>query len=352
MRLRLLWLILFFSSRAFAQDSAIFTVVLDAGHGGKDPGTINGNKPAVMEKDVVLKITLALGDIIEKEFKENVKVIYTRKDDRFVDLKDRSEIAIKNKADLFISIHCNSSPSKKIYGSETFVMGVHQNENSLEVSKRENSVILLEENYEKKYQGFDPNSPESIVGINLLQSNHIDNSIMLSSFIQSEFKNRANRLDRGVKQAGFWVISRNTMPSVLVELGFLSNDKERPFLNSKKGQEIMARAIFKAFKNYKEIIEKKRGRVVSNIDKAKLESKENNEVVYKIQFLTSRKKIGLKDKMFSGMKKVGFYSENNIYKYTCGDGTDYEKVSKYLDLIKKKYKGAFIVRFKNSKRIR
>lgn len=221
-------------------------IVLDAGHGGKDPGC-HGKK--AIEKNVALAVVKALGKKIEKEL-PNVKVIYTRKTDVFVELHDRAAIANKNNADLFISIHCNSAP-RPIDGSETYTMGMHTNEGNLSVAKRENSVILKEDNYLEKYSGFNPNSPLAHIFFANVQSAFIEHSLKFAQKVESEFTSRARRKSRGVKQAGFLVLWKTSMPSVLIELGYLTNSKEETFLHSDNGQEQMANAIYHAFKSYK-----------------------------------------------------------------------------------------------------
>ena len=228
----------------------IRTVVLDAGHGGKDPGTIG---KSLKEKDVVLKIVLKLGEYIEKNLPE-VKVIYTRKTDKFIELTERAAIANRNKADLFISVHANAIANPKTYGTETWVMGLHKSEENLAVAKRENSVILYEENYQEHYEGFD-NSPESYIMFSLMQNAYLENSLKLADRIEKQFKDKANRHSRGVKQAGFVVLYKTATPSVLVEAGFLSNETEEKFLGTDSGQDLIASGIYRAFKEYKSDVE-------------------------------------------------------------------------------------------------
>lgn len=232
-------------------DFQVKTVVIDAGHGGHDPGT-HGN--ISKEKDVALTVARKVGAYI-KEYLPDVKVIYTRDSDKFVELEQRAVIANKNQADVFISIHANAVSSNTIYGTETYVMGTHKTEGNFEVAKRENSVILYEEGYEEKYEGFDPNSAESQILFSLSQSAYIENSLYLASQIEDQFGKRVGRKSRGVKQAGFWVLWRTSMPSVLVEIGYLTNPKEEKELNNKSIQGDIASGIFRAFRDYKNEIE-------------------------------------------------------------------------------------------------
>ncbi len=236
------------------KDYKIRKIVIDAGHGGKDPGTSGEYSH---EKDIALNIALETGKII-KEYIPDVEIIYTRKDDSFPTLMDRADIANNNHADLFISIHCNSAPwSNTVHGTETYVMGVQNSGRNFEVAKRENSVILLEENYEENYQGFDPNSPESYILFSLTQNAFQERSIALASKVESQFKNRVGRKSRGVKQSSLYLLWSTGMPSVLIETGFLSNSKEERDLNDKLQQTYIASGIFRAFRDYKNELESK-----------------------------------------------------------------------------------------------
>ena len=225
----------------------IKTVVIDAGHGGKDPGASGSSK--TNEKDIALVVALKLGDYIQKTFPE-VNVIYTRKTDVFLELHERAEIANKAKADLFIAVHCNSSPNAEAYGTSSYVLGLHRTEANLDVAKRENSVILLEENRDKNYE-FDPNSPEGHIIMSMKQNAFLDQSIDFASKIENQLENYSKRKSLGVKQAGFYVLYKTTMPSLLAEIGFISNPEEEKFLNSVKGQDLIATGLFNAFKDYK-----------------------------------------------------------------------------------------------------
>jgi N-acetylmuramoyl-L-alanine amidase len=227
------------------------TIVIDPGHGGRDLGT-SGKK--TKEKDIALKISLKLGAYIEKNLPD-VKVIYTRKDDRYVALDERAEMANRQKAQLFICIHANSLPGAPAYGTETYVMGLHKDKGNFEVAKRENEVILMDENYQERYEGFDPKSPESYILFTLSQSAYHESSLKFAQKLEAQFKTKAGRYSRGVKQAGFLVLWSTSMPSVLIETGFLSNSKEEGFLATDAGQELMASGIYRAFKEYKTEIE-------------------------------------------------------------------------------------------------
>lgn len=223
------------------------TVVIDAGHGGKDPGCHGASNN---EKAITLKVALQLGKMIETYMKD-VKVIYTRESDKFIELNERAGMANRNKADVFISIHCNSVGSKTIKGSETYVMGTHKNESNLEVAKRENSVILQEKNYLEKYDGFDPNSPLQHIFFANLQSVHQARSLQLAESIEKQFVKKKGRNSRGVKQAGFLVLWRTAMPSVLIEIGYLTNKTDEKYIGSEAGQTFIAKSVYKAFRDFK-----------------------------------------------------------------------------------------------------
>jgi N-acetylmuramoyl-L-alanine amidase len=233
------------------RDYKVDTIVIDPGHGGKDPGT---HGKTAKEKDIALKISLKLGAYIEKNLPD-VKVIYTRKDDRYIPLDERAAIANKHKADLFICIHANAIVNAVAYGTETYVMGLNKDASNMDVAKRENSVITLDENYEERYEGFDPKSPESYILFELTQGAYKESSLLFAAKIEEQFKNKVGRSSRGVKQAGFWVLWRTAMPSVLIETGFLSHVKEEAYLNSTEGQDLIASGIYRAFKEYKTQVE-------------------------------------------------------------------------------------------------
>lgn len=331
----------------FAQKND-FIVVLDAGHGGKDPGKIGYRN--IKEKEVALKIVLKIGKLLEKE--KGIKVIYTRKKDVFVDLWERGSIANRANADLFVSIHCNAH-NTQAYGVETWVLGTHANKQNFEIAKSENSVILLEENYEDKYKGFDPNKPESIIGITLMQEEYLDQSIQLASIIQKRFKNELKRRDRGVKQAGFVVLYQTYMPSVLIETGFVTNKIEGPFLNSNGGSAKFANSIYKDIVQYKNQLTLNS---VASDEKTKIVNKKTtattSNVIFKVQIAAGARKLVTKSYNFRGIKNVERVKIGHIYRYYIGKTSNYKTIKeKQLYAKSKGYKSAFIVAFKDGKRI-
>jgi N-acetylmuramoyl-L-alanine amidase len=372
----------FFSLQAVATNKddlfGVKTIVIDAGHGGHDGGCQGSNS---QEKHVALAIALKLGKYIEENFSD-VKVIYTRKTDVYLKLWERAAIANKANADLFICVHANANDNKKALGTETYVMGLHKSAANLNVAKRENSSILLEEDYKTKYSDFDPNSPESYIVLTLRQNAFIDQSLNFAAKIQKQFTERVGRKNRGVKQAGFLVLHQTNMPSVLIETGFLTNLEEEKFLVSNIGQEYIASAIYRAFKDYKNEIEQKINVEVKDADKEeeKSEVKEVKEaltkdkskepkkekkkkkdkkidestegIVFKVQIATSSVKKELKPENFNGVEGVSLYEAGGLYRYTVGKK---KKISEanilQLQLKEKGFKDAFIVAFKNGKRI-
>ena len=331
----------------------IKTVVLDAGHGGKDPGAI-GKK--AKEKDLALSITLKVGGYIEQYLK-GVKVIYTRKKDEFIELYKRAEIANKNKADVFISIHINSHSSSKPYGTATYVMGINKSEEQLEVAKKENSVILKEKNYKQNYKGFDPNSPESHIILNLFQNAYLQQSTNLAAKVQSQFKTRAGRKDMGVRQAGLVVLWNATMPAVLVETGFISNSSEEKYLMTDDGQSYIASAIYRAFKEYKNEIEKNSSSQSSNIqnnhsNNASVKTtNQNHGITFRVQIKSSTAQINEGSAQLKGFKNVKEYNFKGIYKYYVGESNDFKEIIKIQTNVREKIPDAFVVAFKNDARI-
>lgn len=331
-----------------------FVVVLDAGHGGHDPGNLgNGFK----EKEIALKIVLEVGNLLKEN--PNIKVIYTRDKDVFIDLFKRGQIANKANADLFVSVHCNSHNSSA-HGTETFVLGTHRNQTNFEVAKKENSVIFLESDYESKYAGFDPNSPESVLGLTLAQEEYLDQSIQLAKTIQDKFTKSLKRKNRGVKQAGFIVLHQTVMPSVLVEAGFLTYRDEGRYLNSKKGQREISTAIADAITEYKHNIDGNVGESnfednsayndIGDINTTKQQL--DASIIYKVQIAAGSKKIETKPYNFKQLEDVSFQLENKLYKYFYGATSDYNEVKDLEKIAKAKgYKSSFIVAFKDGKRI-
>ncbi len=328
-------LILFCQSPLWAQQN--FTIVLDAGHGGKDPGTVNGK---YLEKDINLSIVKYTGDILSKI--EGLDVIYTRDNDTFVELSERSEIAIKAKADLFVSVHVNATSNKDAYGTETFVMGVDRNNDNLGVAMRENGVISLENDFSTKYEGYDPNSAESHIMFSLMQYGYSQESLELAAMIQSQYKDIGRR-DRGVKQAGFLVLWRNTMPSVLTEIGFLSNSSEMKYITSRKGQMAIGKALATSISNYAE------GHLLARAEAAA----QYNEVYdtkakayFSVQVRASRGRVEINSQNFGNFApKVREIKVENMYKYSVGKVFLYKDALHLQSEIRKTIKDAFIVAY-------
>ena len=329
------------------------TVVIDPGHGGKDPGTSVGS---LFEKNIVLDVARRVGKYIKK-YNPDVNVIFTRETDRFVPLDQRAEIANKNKADLFISIHVNYYQSSSTYGSETYILGNHRSEDNLKVAQMENSVILLEDDYSTRYEGFDPNSSESYIMFELIQNEFLEQSRYFADLIQNSFTENADRRSRGVKQAGFLVLRETIMPSILVELGYISNVPEKKYLSSDDGQDQLAIAIAKAFGNYKKKFD---DRSVINIHETNsINSNErkipNKELLssdkikkgqwYAIQIMASKKSLSNKQLHLKNDEFYYHLIENGWHKYYTGFTQNYEEVinlKKSLDIT---HKGAFLVVF-------
>lgn len=345
---KLLFFVLLFNAFVFAAHAQSskdkFVVVLDAGHGGHDPGT-NGN--GFIEKDVALGFTLKVGEILEKH--DDIKVIYTRKKDVFVTLAGRAKIANEAYANLFVSIHCNANRSSQPYGSETYVLGLHRNKDNLKIAMRENSVIFLEDDYKVTYNGFDPNSPESYIGMMLMQAEYLDQSILLAANIQDNFANELHRKNRGVKQAGFLVLRETYMPSVLVETGFLSNDKEGSYLSSDRGQREISKAIAKGILAYKNSIDLK---LVEAAEKAGEEKDIYKNVVFKVQLAASSNKLETKPYNFKGLENISRSKEGKFYKYYYGETSDYLKIQEMQRKAKDEgFKTCYIVAFRDGKKI-
>lgn len=340
--------------------SVVARVVIDAGHGGRDPGNLGTGRYKVTEKTIALNVSLKVGNYIKKAFPD-VEVLYTRDDDTFVPLHERSKFANSKKADLFISIHCDAFTRESAKGASTFVMGAAKTEANLKMAQRENSVMLLEENQDENYDGFDPNSPEGLIELSLRQNAHIHQSLNFAQEVQNQFRERVGRVDRGVRQAPFWVISFTTMPSVLIELGFLTNKEEEDFLNSELGQDYVASAIYRAFKTYKTDMESLENKPSSKpLAEAPTKTNSNNSktnaakgVVFKVQLLSSSAKVELNPQNFNGLENVSEHLDNGSYKYMYGSASTYEGAKNLQKKVRQTgYKGAFVVAFdENNNRI-
>ena len=387
----------------------IKTIVLDAGHGGRDAGCSGKTSK---EKYIALNLVLKLGKAIEQQF-PYIKVIYTRKTDVFIPLYKRAAVANKNNADLFISIHCNALSHKAhlVHGSETYVMGLHTAKHNLEVARRENESILLEADYQKNYQGFDPNSDEGHIFLTMFQNAFLDKSIQFAEKVEAKIKTRAQRRSRGVKQAGFVVLKETTMPSVLIETGYLTNSHEEAFLATDYGQNKMAGAIFEAFVDYKLEVEEqsfepaiaikkqpaptailssanyasnpvnqptneaikvsltpkaiptslaviKEPKVEKRVEKVtppkaiELPLEKEAAIVFKIQLAASPAEIETANKKWSSIQFVEVRKEKSLYKYLTGSHSSYERAVKNRnEILVKGFNGAFVVAYKNGKRI-
>ncbi len=361
------------------------TVVIDPGHGGRDPGAVGRRS---REKDIVLAVSLKLGEYINQHLPD-VNVIYTRSTDEFVELHRRAEIANRNNADLFISIHANANTNRNVRGTDTFVMGHHTSKENLEVAMKENAAILLEEDYDEQYEGFDPNSSESYIIFSLMQNTYLSQSLDFASYVQSQFRERVGRVDRGVRQAGFLVLWQTTMPSVLVEVGFISNEEEERFLMSEQGQTYIASAIFRAFRDYKVSIERKsdalyaagggnlsrNGRRDSSVagaasgntgtvagngaDIASVDSEEEaketerqdivpetgegGKVVFKVQVGSSRNKIPLDSDFFGGIKDIEVFESDGLFRYIVGASANLADAAAMRTKLQQIFPDAFIV---------
>ncbi len=326
-----------------------FVVVLDAGHGGKDPG-----RPTkfAKEKDIALNVVLKLGEALQKE--KDIKVIYTRKTDVFIELKERGAIANRADADLFISIHCNAHESQAI-GTETYVLGSKAEKTNFNVAKAENEVIFMEENYEKNYKGYDPNSLESLIGLTFLQEDYLDQSILLAKYVEDNFKNKLKRVSRGVKSGAFIVLHQTYMPSILIETGFLTNTSEGKYLSSKNGQNKITNAIKDAVLKYKSNLNASYS-VVNGTNKTKTKPKKllikSSGVTYRVQIAAGPNKIETKPYNFKGLKNVSRVKFDKGYKYQYGSTESYVEALKLKKEAKQKgYKNCFIASYKDGKRI-
>lgn len=385
-----LWLLVSPSnvSSVWAKD---FVVVIDAGHGGHDPGAIG---KISKEKNINLKVALKLGNLIKQNCND-VKVVYTRSKDVFIPLDRRAEIANNAKADLFISIHTNAlANNRTAKGASTWTLGLAKSDANLEVAKRENSVILYEDDYKTRYAGFNPNSAESYIIFEFMQDKYMEQSVHLASLVQKQFRHHCKRVDRGVHQAGFLVLKASAMPSILVELGFISTPEEERYLNTEEGSSTLAKGIYRAFLSYKreheirltgssrtalpnddEVTDTEVAQIDSTESKNKkpqntprtdklvteaktqrpivVESTTNDsEITFKIQILTSSRPLSKNDKRLKGLKDVDYYKENGLYKYTYGASSDYNKVLRTRrNTVTPLFKDAFIIAFRNGEKM-
>jgi len=375
----------FLTAPAQQKNAQIKTVVIDAGHGGKDPGSVVGR---AKEKNIVLDIALKVGRYI-KESQKNVKVIYIRDGDYFVPLMDRALIANKANADLFISIHANYCSNPAIFGTETYVLGLHRSEDNLDVAKKENSVILLEEDYTTKYEGFNPNLSESYIMFELIQDTYLNQSLNFAATLQSNFKKVAQRRDREVRQAGFLVLRETSMPSVLVEVGYLSNKTENNFLMTDSGRSEIAQSIYGSILEYLNIIDSKNnmeinvaeqklnrpqtkefpqanvepskdgtietvikgssntGQELRDVNPTKQKAKEAT-ITYAIQIGVFTRRVGLNSHYFKGIAPIKEIVSNGKYKYLCCESNIFQTTKAEYGKVAKLFPDAFIVSIQNN----
>lgn len=370
------FLLLTLSMSMYAQNSK-FKVTLDAGHGAHDYGAVYNGR---IEKNIALAVVLKVGKILEQTKK--IDIVYTRETDVFIDLIERADIANRAKADIFVSIHCNANKNTAADGTETYVMGLSKLASNLEVAKKENSVITLEKDYKQKYDGFDPNSPESLVGLTLIQEEFLDNSIILASKIEEQFGKLGKKLRQGgVKQERFMVLHKAYMPRVLVEMGFISNPTEGELLNSEEGQNEIADAIANAIISYRNenfgdgvleikelkpskrvVVKPVKDTVSQDKTKGTIQANEIQKVtptkdiptslIYKVQIGVSPKKVALEAKNFKGLEPITKNDLKNSYIYMFGETSDYETAKSLLKEAKSKgYNSAFLIAFKNGTKI-
>ena len=356
--------------------AAGFTLVIDPGHGGKDAGALGKFSK---EKDLNLKVALAFGGKVERGCR-GVKVVYTRKSDTFVPLMERAQIANRNKADLFISIHTNALPGgKTARGFETYTLGMHRAGDNLEVAKRENAVILVEKDYKRTYQGFDPNSAESYIMFELIQGRNMEKSVELARMIQGRVCATASRADKGVHQAGFLVLRETSMPSCLVEMGFITTPDEEASLNTAATQERIAEGLYRAFLQYKERHAAVRAASDSGGAEDRAEETDNGAAqreavapetlagnagggevraadeqgavpVFKVQITSALGSLDTDSRILKGEKDVGWYRENGMTKYTRGESADYNEIYRLRKRLLGKFPQAFIVAFKGGEK--
>jgi N-acetylmuramoyl-L-alanine amidase len=341
-----------FSSATDPKTDGKWVIVIDPGHGGKDPGALGAISK---EKNINLAIALKTANYIRENIKD-VTVVMTRDDDSTVDLIERPKIANRNNADLFISIHTNSTKgSKTVMGAETWIMGLASSEENLEVAMKENEVIYLEDDYSTKYQGFDPKSPESYIIFTLTQNVYQKQSTDLASKVQTQFVEKVNRKDRGVKQAGFWVLYRTAMPSILIETGFITNPDEERYLNSEEGQDYLASAIFRACRDYISDVDLRSG---IKMDQASTSSASStpaqssasrDKIIFTVQVATAAARTEIKPENFKGLTDITEISAGDRYKYSTGSFEDYSDAVKYRKKIEVIYPDAFVIAIKDNK---
>jgi len=332
--------------------TGIHTIVIDAGHGGKDPGAIG---KVGKEKDIALAIALKVGDYISKNIPD-VKVIFTRKTDEYPELYKRAEIANDAKADLFLSIHVNSSTRPTTSGTLTLVLGSIRTEENFDVAVRENSVILLEDDYETRYEGFDPRSTESYIMFSLMQKTYLNQSIEFGDYVQDQFRERAGRKDLGVREQSLLVLAQTSMPGVLIETGFISNPEEEKYLLSDYGQDIIASAIYRGFRDYKEEIDSRTNLTVVVADEDVSDETPSSEIepsaekiIFSIQLASSKNKIATDPTSFKGYTEVKVIEDGRWFKYIVGSETSYHDALERCKAIKSDYPDAFVVASKSGK---
>jgi len=369
----LLIMIVVFPCKSQNANNGIKKIVIDPGHGGKDPGNLGTGRYKKTEKHIALDISLLFGKYVNEAYPD-IEIIYTRKtNDKFLELRERTELANNNNADLFISIHCDAFTNPNAYGAGVFVMGMSKLKTNMDIAMKENAVIYLEDDYKQNYEGFDPNTPESYIVFSLTQNTYLGQSLQIAEEVQQQFSTRANRKSRGVKQAPFYVISRANMPSILIECGFLTNPKEEDYLNSQKGKEYLASAIFRAFRSYKENIDKLSDQVEKKQKKQKKTQEKNEKevnkkviekkelkanIIFKVQIGTYLKDMKNSEK-FSSMQNGtahNLYIEekilNGTYKYFVGNTSSKIEADKLREtVLEKGFNGAFVIAFKDGIRI-
>lgn len=338
-------------SGAFTPLEPAMVVVIDAGHGGKDPGNLGTGRYSLTEKDVTLDVSNKLAEYITDKMPD-VKVILTRTDDSFPKLNSRVKIANNANADVFISIHCDAFTTENARGCGTYVMGMHKTQESLNSAMRENASIFKEENYEENYEGFDPNDPDTYIALSLRQNVFLDNSLQLGSLIQNQFRDKVGRKDRGVRQAGYYVISFTSMPSVLVELGFLTNPNEEDFLHSEDGRTYMASALFRAFRDYRDIHNPLITDELTDESETEPNPQHTEGLTFRVQIASSPTELDKSDPVFRGLQNIDMYLSGGQYKYTTGMfGVAEDAHMKKRELRDQGFSGAFVAAFRDGQRV-